>query len=100
MTRRRKTKLFTLLGSYPNAMALKNGAVTSDLVDFDFADVKVSNTAFKPLVREAKFDVARAWRSSLFCRPRFTANPMRSSRRRFSAAASTIPSPTIRNAGP
>jgi 4,5-dihydroxyphthalate decarboxylase len=32
--------------------------VTSDLVDFDFADVKVSNTAFKPLVREARFDVA------------------------------------------
>ena len=53
-----KTKLFTLLGSYPNAMALRNGVVKSDLVDFDFADVKVSNTAFKPLVREAKFDVA------------------------------------------
>ena len=52
-----KTKLFTLLGNYPNAMALKNGAVKSDLVEFDFADVKVSNTAFKPLVREAKFDV-------------------------------------------
>jgi len=53
-----KAKLFTLLGDYPNAMALKNGAVTSGLIDFDFADVKVSNTAFKPLVREAKFDVA------------------------------------------
>ena len=52
-----KTKLFTLLGSYPNTMALKNGEVKSDLIDFDFADVKVSNTAFKPLVREAKFDV-------------------------------------------
>jgi 4,5-dihydroxyphthalate decarboxylase len=52
-----KTKLYTLLGSYPNAIALKNGTVTSDLVGFDFADVKVSNTAFKPLVREAKFDV-------------------------------------------
>ena len=38
-------------------MALKSGAVTSGLIDFDFADVKVSNTAFKPLVREAKFDV-------------------------------------------
>jgi 4,5-dihydroxyphthalate decarboxylase len=53
-----KTKLFTLLGSYPVAMALKNGDVKSDLVAFDFADVKVSNTAFKPLVREAKFDLA------------------------------------------
>ncbi len=53
-----KTKLFTLLGSYPNTAALKKGDVKSDLIDFDFADVKVSNTAFKPLVREAKFDVA------------------------------------------
>jgi 4,5-dihydroxyphthalate decarboxylase len=53
-----KTKLFTLLGNYPNTAALKNGEVTSDLVDFDFADVKVSNTAFKPLVREGRFDVA------------------------------------------
>ena len=53
-----KTKLFTLLGNYPNTKALKDGAVKSDLVEFDFADVKVSNTAFKPLVREAKFDLA------------------------------------------
>jgi len=53
-----KTKLFTLLGNYPNTLALKKGQVKLDLIDFDFADVKVSNTAFKPLVREAKFDVA------------------------------------------
>jgi 4,5-dihydroxyphthalate decarboxylase len=52
-----KTKLYTLLGDYPNTMALKKSEVTSDLVNFDFADVKVPNTAFKPLVREAKFDV-------------------------------------------
>jgi len=52
-----KTKLYTLLGNYPNAMALKKGEVKSDLLDLDFADVKVSNTAFKPLVREAKFDL-------------------------------------------
>ena len=52
-----KTRLYTLLGDYPNTMALKKGETTSSLVDFDFADVKVSNTAFKPLVREAKFDV-------------------------------------------
>ena len=51
------TKLHTLLGNYPNTTALKNGSVKSDLIEFDFADVKVSNTAFKPLVREAKFDV-------------------------------------------
>lgn len=52
-----KSKLYTLLGEYPNTTALKTGAVTSGLVDFAFADVKVSNTAFKPLVREAKFDL-------------------------------------------
>ena len=52
-----KRRLYTLLGDYPNTMALKKGEVISGLVDFDFADVKVSNTAFKPLVREAKFDV-------------------------------------------
>ena len=52
-----QAKLFTLLGSYPNTTALKTGAIKSDLIDFDFADVKVSNTAFKPLVREARFDL-------------------------------------------
>jgi 4,5-dihydroxyphthalate decarboxylase len=52
-----KTKLYTLLGNYPNTMALRNGEVTSNVIDLEFADVKVSNTAFKPLVREAKFDV-------------------------------------------
>jgi 4,5-dihydroxyphthalate decarboxylase len=53
-----KVKLSTLMGSYPNAMALKDGRLVSPLVDFEFADVKVSNTAFKPLVREARFDLA------------------------------------------
>ena len=53
----KKTKLYTLLGDYPNTTALKKGETTSSLVDFDFADVKVSNTAFKPLVREAAFDL-------------------------------------------
>ena len=52
-----KTKLYTLLGDYPNTAALRKGEVTSDLIDFEFVDVKVSNTAFKPLVREAKFDL-------------------------------------------
>jgi 4,5-dihydroxyphthalate decarboxylase len=52
-----KITLYTLLGNYPNTAALKQGAVKSDLVDFRFADVKVSNTAFKPLVRDAAFDL-------------------------------------------
>jgi 4,5-dihydroxyphthalate decarboxylase len=58
LTKPDKVKLFTLMGSYPNAMALKDGRIQSELLDFEFADVKISNTAFKPLVREAKFDLA------------------------------------------
>jgi 4,5-dihydroxyphthalate decarboxylase len=53
-----KTKLFTLLGDYPNTLALKRGEIRSDLVDLEFADIKVANTGFKPLVRDAKFDLA------------------------------------------
>src|ERR1043166_7279245 len=49
--------LRTLLATYPNTAALKNGQVRSRLVNFDFADVKVANTAFKALVREEKFDL-------------------------------------------
>jgi len=52
------TKLYTLLGDYPNTLALKKGQVKSDLVAFGFADVKVPNTAFKRLVREFEFDLA------------------------------------------
>ena len=53
-----KTKLFTMIGEYPNTKALRSGAIKSDLVEFDFYDVKVPNTAFKPIVREAKYDCA------------------------------------------
>src|SRR5262249_55158141 len=51
-----KMKLFTMIGEYPNTKALRSGAVKSDVVEYDFDDVKVPNTAFKPLVREAKYD--------------------------------------------
>jgi 4,5-dihydroxyphthalate decarboxylase len=53
-----KLKLHTMLGNYPNTKALKSGAVRSDLVDFDFVDVKVANNLFKQVVRDAKYDVA------------------------------------------
>jgi 4,5-dihydroxyphthalate decarboxylase len=53
-----KVKLHTMLGNYPNTKALKSGAAGSDLVDFDFADVKVANNLFKGVVRDAKYDVA------------------------------------------
>src|SRR5712691_9891307 len=50
--------LHTMLGNYPNTKAIKSGAFRSDLVDFDFVDVKVANNLFKPVVREAKYDLA------------------------------------------
>jgi 4,5-dihydroxyphthalate decarboxylase len=53
-----KLRLHTLLGDYPCARALKSGELPSDLVAFDFADVKVANTAFKRVVRDLEFDVA------------------------------------------
>jgi 4,5-dihydroxyphthalate decarboxylase len=53
-----KLKLHTMLGNYPNTKALKSGAIRSDLVDFDFVEVKVANNLFKQVVRDAKYDVA------------------------------------------
>ncbi|HEX9464888.1 MAG TPA: phosphate ABC transporter substrate-binding protein [Alphaproteobacteria bacterium] len=49
-------RLHTLLADYPNTLALKKGEVRSPLVNFDFADIKIANQGFKPLVRESKFD--------------------------------------------
>ena len=49
-------KLHTLLGSYPNVVALKDGRVKSDLIEFDFPDFPVPNRGFKPMVREHRFD--------------------------------------------
>jgi 4,5-dihydroxyphthalate decarboxylase len=58
MTAASKLTLHTMLGNYPNVAPLKSGAVHSDLVDFDFAEVKVANNLFKQVVREAKYDLA------------------------------------------
>ena len=51
-------RLHTLLGDHPTTLALKRGEVLSPHVDFDFADVKVPNTAFKRAVRDIEFDVS------------------------------------------
>ncbi len=51
-----KITLKSMLGDYKNTLALKRGEVSSPLVDFEFADVKVPNTAFKRLVRNKEFD--------------------------------------------
>lgn len=58
MTDRSVTTLRTLLGDHPSTRALKQGAIGSPRVTFDFADVKVPNRAFKQVVRESAFDVA------------------------------------------
>ena len=50
--------LKTLLGDYPNTLALKRGEVRSPNIVFDFADVKMPHTAFKDVVRHFKYDVA------------------------------------------
>ncbi len=47
-----------MLGNYPDTAALKKGELKSDLVDFDFVEVKVANQLFKSVVREAKYDLA------------------------------------------
>jgi 4,5-dihydroxyphthalate decarboxylase len=52
------TRLKALLGDHPVTAALKRGDVTSSRLTFDFADVKVPNTAFKRVVRDLEFDIA------------------------------------------
>jgi len=51
-------RLRTLLGDHPGTAALKNGAIRSDLVEFDFVDYSPTNRGFKPMVRDQAFDVA------------------------------------------
>jgi 4,5-dihydroxyphthalate decarboxylase len=51
-------RLRTLLGDHPGTSALKNGSIGSDLVAFDFAPYSPTNKGFKPMVREAAFDVS------------------------------------------
>ena len=53
-----KLKLHTMMGNYPNTAPLKSGAMKSDLIDYDFCEVKVANNLFKSVVRDAKYDVA------------------------------------------
>ena len=45
------------LGSYPHTRALKDGAVTSDLVKLKFTEINPVNRAFLLMAREQRFDV-------------------------------------------
>src|SRR5246127_4428956 len=51
-------RLRTLLGDHACTAALKNGALKSDLISFNFVDYTPTNKGFKPMVREQAFDVA------------------------------------------
>lgn len=52
-----KLRLRTVLGDYPHVKPLKEGKLTSDLVDLEFQDYSPTHKAFKPMVREQAFDV-------------------------------------------
>ena len=54
---RPKLILRTLLASHANTIGVRGGALKSPLVEFDFADIKIVNRAFKELVREQKYDL-------------------------------------------
>jgi 4,5-dihydroxyphthalate decarboxylase len=58
MTSKERLTLHTMLGNYPNTKAIKSGEFRSELVDFDFVEVKVANNLFKQVVRDAKYDLA------------------------------------------
>src|SRR6202795_5015311 len=51
-------RLRTLLGDHACTSALKDGSIKSDLVTLDFAEYSPTNKGFKPMVREAAFDVS------------------------------------------
>src|ERR1700710_2975044 len=51
-------RLRTLLGNHPCTAALKDGSIKSDLVTLDFVDYSPTHKGFKPMVREAAFDVS------------------------------------------
>ena len=53
-----QAKLRTLLGDYRVTHAVKGGEICSADLAFDFAEVKVPNTAFKRVVRDLEFDLA------------------------------------------
>ena len=48
--------LYSLLGNHPTTEALKTGRVSSPLIAFEYADVKVPNTQFKAMMRDQKYD--------------------------------------------
>ena len=86
-----------MLGNYPNTAALKGGKLHSDLVDFDFAEVKVANNLFKQIVqRRSMMSVSSRLRR--ICRPSPTTSLTYCSRPFWSVAANITLSLTMQNA--
>ena len=56
-TTREALKLNIMVGDYPNTVALKQGKVRSDRIQFQFAEAKVPHDHFKSVVK-GEFDVA------------------------------------------
>lgn len=52
-----KMHLRTVVGDHAHIKALKDGRLRSDIVDLEFIDYAPTHKAFKPMVREQKFDV-------------------------------------------
>lgn len=46
------------IGSYPHTRALASGAIGSEKLRLEFADISPINRAFAPMVRELRFDVS------------------------------------------
>jgi 4,5-dihydroxyphthalate decarboxylase len=50
--------LRTLLGDHPCTAALKSGSIRSDAITLDYTEYSPTNKGFKPMVRDAAFDVS------------------------------------------
>ena len=51
MTTAQALKLNIMVGDYPNTVALKQGKVRSDRIEFNFAEAKVPHDHFKQAVK-------------------------------------------------
>ena len=51
-------RLSAVMADYPHTLPLKTGQIRSDLLALDFTETKPVTKAFKPMVREQRFDVS------------------------------------------
>jgi 4,5-dihydroxyphthalate decarboxylase len=58
--------LCAAIGTYPHTRPLKTGAIVSDILSLDFADIVPINRAFAPMAREQRFDVSEMAIATVF----------------------------------